>query len=113
MTYVKINNNIYPATINGYMNDTLWDNRKSKAITLEMDYETALNTFIDGLSWFILAENLSFQNGEQIITTEEYDNSDYCVAGPITDNRDGTMTVKMGRFTELEEAYAMLLGGVE
>ena len=42
---------------------------------------------------------------------QEWDNSDYCVAGPITDNRDGTITAKMGKKTasdllaELEAAY--------
>ena len=35
---------------------------------------------------------------------QEWDNSDYCVAGPITDNRDGTITAKMGKKTELELA---------
>ena len=33
---------------------------------------------------------------------EIYDNSEYCMAGPITDNRDGTVYVKMGKPTELE-----------
>ena len=42
---------------------------------------------------------------------QEWDNADYCVAGPITDNRDGTITAKMGKKTdsdilaELEAAY--------
>ena len=116
MIYVKINGNLYPAEIEGKIIDTTWDNRSSKAITLEMDYETASNTFVDGLAWSIVMETPddTEENGEvkETIRTEEYDNADHCVAGSITDNRDGTMTVKMGKLTELEEAYEMMLGGI-
>ena len=41
-------------------------------------------------------------------TAQEQDCSDYCVAGPITDNRDGTLTVKMGQYTQLEKALQEL-----
>ena len=41
-------------------------------------------------------------------TVQEWDNSDYCVAGPITDHRDGTLTVKMGKYTQLEEALRQI-----
>lgn len=39
---------------------------------------------------------------------QEWDNADYCVAGPITDHRDGTLTVKMGKYTQLEEALRQI-----
>ena len=51
MTYIKINENLYPATINGKMHDSEWDERASKSITLEMDYETANKMFVNGLVW--------------------------------------------------------------
>ena len=41
---------------------------------------------------------------------ETYDNSAYSVAGPITDHRDGTVTVKMGKPTAAE-LLAILTGG--
>jgi hypothetical protein len=41
------------------------------------------------------------------IQIEEYDNSEYNIAGEITDHRDGTVTVKMGKFTA-EEILARL-----
>lgn len=117
MTYVKLNGNLYPAEIEGKITDTNWDNRSSKAITLEMDYDTALSIFVDGLAWSIVMKTPDYieENGEvkEVTRTEEYDNADYCVAGSITDNRDGTMTVKMGKLTELEEAYEIMLGGIE
>ena len=122
MTYIKINDTLYPATVNGKMVDRDWDDRESKAITLEMDYEVASILFVDGVKWSIVEQNEILvyeqdENGEPVQTGTEtqetiYDNSDFIIAGDITDHRDGTMTVKMGKLTELEEAYEILLGGV-
>lgn len=118
MTFIKINDTLYPATINGRMKDSDWDNRESKAITLEMDYATASALFVDGMAWAIVHEHeepVYDENGEQTgmeMQEDEYDNSEYCLAGDITDHRDGTVTCKMGKLTELEEAYEMMLGGM-
>ena len=118
MTYIKINEVLYPATVSGRVADKDWDNRESKAITLEMDYATAAETFVDGLAWSIVQreEIPTFdENGEQTGTETrdtEFDNSDYNLAGDITDHRDGTITVKMGKLTDLEEAYEIMLGGM-
>lgn len=117
MTYIKINDTLYPATINGRMKDSDWDNRESKAITLEMDYATASELFADGVAWSIVQEDevpTYDENGEQTGTEmpTEYDNTEYCLAGDITDHRDGTVTCKMGKLTELEEAYELMLGGM-
>ena len=57
MLYIKINKTIYPATISGRVSDNEWDNRESKAITLEMSYEMAVKTFVDGLAWSIIQQN--------------------------------------------------------
>lgn len=113
MTYIKINGNLYPATINGSLKDRLWGDRESKAITLEMDYATALPLFVDGLIWSIVMDIEQMQeDGSVIIVQEEYDNSEYDVAGPITDNRNGTVTVKMGKATA-QELLAVLTGEVQ
>ena len=40
----------------------------------------------------------------------EYDNSEYCVAGAITDNRNGSVSVKMGKPTDAE-ILAIIMGG--
>lgn len=114
MTYIKINETLYPATINGKLEDRDWDKRDSKAITLEMDYATALATFVDDLDWSIVFQGNSYvdrQTGETVIPEPKtYDNSDYCVAGHITDNRNGTVTVKMGKPTDAE-LLAIMMGG--
>ena len=118
MTFVKINETLYSATVSGRITDGEWDNRNSKAITLEMDYATALSLFVDGLTWSIVQQNevpvydeQGEPNGTEIQETE-FDNSEYNLAGDITDHRDGTITVKMGKLTELEEAYELMLGGM-
>jgi hypothetical protein len=117
MIFVKINETLYPAVVNGRVADNNWDNRPSKAITLEMDYETAINLFVDGLVWSIV-ERIDVptydEHGVQIgteIKEFEYDNSDYNLAGDLTNHRDGTITTKMGKLTELEEAYLIMFGG--
>ena len=96
---VKINGAEYPATISGKMMDAEWDGRQSKTIHLQMTHEEAVSLFIDGAQWFIMDED------------NEYDNSEYCVAGDITDHRDGFLSVKMGKATDLEEIIEILYGG--
>lgn len=117
MTYIKINSTLYPANISGSMSDKSWNDRESKSITLIMDYETAIGLFVDGLAWSIImrSEDPVFdENGEQTGTEMQMQEIEDCgefeVAGSITDNRNGTITAKMGKFTA-EEALAIILGG--
>lgn len=118
MIYFKANNTERPATFDGKRRDEKWDYRESKAITLEATYAEAMQLFVDGLNWGIVQRDIvpvydaeGNPTGETTEQVQEWDNSDFCVAGPITDNRDGTITAKMGKRTaddilaELEEAY--------
>lgn len=106
MTQIKINGQIYDAEIFGTRKDLSWNGRDSKSITLSMDYATAIATFLDDVQWSILYQPPEYIDPDTQETVkpdiEEYDNSDYCVAGPVTDNRDGTVTVKMGKPTAEE-----------
>lgn len=110
-TNVVINGTSYAADIQGTKRDGTWGNRESKSITLPMDYATAAATFVDDVPWSILYQPPEYIDPETQETVtppvEEYDNSEYCVAGSITDNRDGTVTVKMGKPT-YEELYTIL-----
>ena len=130
MIYFKTNGTEYPASIAGKIMDRDWGNRKSKAVTLTATYAQAAQIFVDGLAWSIVQRedvpvygtdgNPTGETAEQV---QEWDNSDYCVAGPITDNRDGTCTCKMGKKTEAEllretsadaeQAAKILLGEAE
>lgn len=112
MTYIKISDTLYPATINGKMVDREWDGRESKTITLEMTHADADATFVDGLAWSIIEDTVkeveqTQEDGSVVIVEvpaqEEYDNSDYSVAGDIIDHRNGTLSVKMGKPTQIEQ----------
>ena len=120
--FVKVGDMQYPASITGRLHDSDWDDRQTKAIKLQMTYSDAVVLFVDGVEWSIVQENEEMveiinEDGEikyvpQTIL-EEYDNSEYSLAGDIIDHRDGFVTIKMGKLTELETALELLLGGNE
>ena len=100
-TYIKINSINYPAEIYGHVRDTAWDGRESKVIVLALSIQEALDLFVDGLQWAIVY-------GTQTINQE-----DYVIAGPITDNRDGTVSVRMGKATATEVSNVITGGAVD
>ena len=113
MTYIKINDTLYPAIINGNVKDRAWDDRESKTITLEMTHAEAAALFVDGLAWSILMDvEKEQEDGSTVTVQEEYDNSDYSMAGSITDNRDGTLSVKMGKPTQIETLESQITGTI-
>ena len=113
MTYVKINGTTYPAVINGKHIDREWNDRESKTITLEMPYADAAALFVDGLAWSILMDvEQEQEDGSTITVQEEYDNSEYSMAGSITDSRDGTLAVKMGKPTQIETLESQITGTI-
>lgn len=124
MIYVKVNETLYPATIDGQMQDYTWDNRESKVITMQGTYDEIVGLFGDNTPWsIVMKEEVQQRNDDgslvlneagNPITEEqasEWDNSEFSMSGPITDNRDGTVSIKMGKPTDLEDAMALLLGG--
>lgn len=109
MTKVKIGENSYPASLTGSAKDAKWDDRESITIKLTMNYADAVAIFVDNITWFVVNEITSTNsNGEEGVNTEEWDYSVYCIAGVITDYRDGTLDVKMGKKTDMEIATANL-----
>ena len=107
--YIKVNNTEYPAAVIGVYNDRSWGDRDTKTITLTMTHDEAAQLFVDGLSWSIVQRDIvpvydkdGKPTGETEEQVQEWDNSDYNVAGSITDNRNGTCTCKMGKKTQLE-----------
>ena len=106
MIYVKINDTLFPASISGRMNDHDWGGRSSKTIRLTMSAANAASLFINDVQWSIV-EEIPEAIEEPL---REYDNSEYCVAGDITDHRDGTVSVKMGKATD-RELIEIMTGG--
>lgn len=109
MTYIKVNNKLYPATIDGKTVDYEWDKRQTKAITLTMSYDEVLALLPDNTVWSIVQKGTMLNvEGAEEEYTNEYDNSEYSLSGSIRDNRDGTVTIKMGKPSEIELVLAEL-----
>lgn len=113
--YIKVNNIEYPAAVNGVYNDRTWDNRDTKTITLTMTHAEAAALLPDNTPWSIVQRNMVDKldndgnpTGETEEVVNEYDNSEYSLAGDITDHRDGTVSIKMGKPTETEMLRAQL-----
>ena len=106
-TYIKIEETLYPASISGRLIDHEWNNRSSKTILLTMPVSVAQSIFVDDIQWSIVEDGVDVNEQP---TQFEYDNSEYCLAGIITDYRDGTISVKMGKLTD-SEILEIITGG--
>lgn len=126
MTYIKVNNTLYPATIDGRIADYEWDRRDTKSITLSMTYAEVLALLPDNTPWAIVQKDTVQKIGEggqpmvdtsgNPVTeevTSEFDNSEYSISGVIRDNRDGTVTIKMGKPTEIETVTANAISAID
>ena len=113
MTYIKLNNTEYPAEISGDRADRSWDNRDTKTIRLTMTHDQVAALLPDNTPWSIVQRDMvdvldeqGQPTGETKEVVNEYDNSEYILAGDITDHRDGTVSIKMGKPTETESSKA-------
>lgn len=113
MTYVKIGNELIPAEVSGSTRDPKWNYRHTHDIHCNLSYEEAKATFVDGLEWYLVYQDPSYVNEAGDTVTPEpivYDKTEFDQVMSITENRDGTVTVKMG-VTTAEEALAIIMGG--
>lgn len=113
MTHIKVNNTEYPAEINGNPKDRAWGDRDTKTITLTMTTTEIAALLPDNTPWSIVQretvdklDNDGQPTGETKEVVNEWDNSEYSLSGAITDHRDGTVSIKMGKPTETESAKA-------
>ena len=111
--YIKVNNTEYPAAFSGANNDRAWDGRDTKTITLTMTHDAVAALLPDNTPWSIVQretvdvlDEQGQPTGETKEVVNEYDNSEYSIAGDITDHRDGTVSIKMGKPTESELSEA-------
>lgn len=104
MTYVQIGGRRLAAEITGRVRDEEWGGRESKDVTCRLGFEEARELFTDGAAWSVVC--VLAEGGPE----EVYDNSDFSIAGPMTDNRDGTVTAKMGKYTNEELLMMEVLG---
>ena len=111
--YIKVNHTEYPATITGILKDREWNEREVKNIRLTMTATGAAALLPDNTPWSIVQRDMVPKldaDGQPTGQTEEivneWDNSAYSLSGPITDHRDGTVSIKMGKPTETESVKA-------
>ena len=114
--YIKINNTEYPAEINGNPKDRSWGERDTKTITLTMTHAEAAALLPDNTPWSIVQRDMvdvldeqGNPTGDTKEVVNEYDNSEYSLAGDITDHRNGTVSIKMGKPTETENAVSAVV----
>ena len=126
-TMIKVGGTLYPTvSLRGVKPDAAWDGRHSIAVRLSMSYAAAAALLTDGVAWSVvqrteypaqkLAEDgtpVVGEDGAPVMETvtqdTETDYSAWSLSGDITDHRDGTVTVKMGKPTELETVLAAVL----
>lgn len=113
--YIKVNNTEYPAAVNGVNNDRTWGGRDTKIVTLTMTAAEAAALLPDNTPWSIVQRDIvdkldenDMPTGETVEQVNEWDNSEYCVSGAITDHRNGTVSIKIGKPTEVETLRAQL-----
>lgn len=111
--YIKVNNTEYPAAVSGANNDRMWDGRDTKTIHLAMTHDEAAALLPDNTPWSIVQRDTvpkydsdGQPTGETEEVVNEWDNSAYSLSGAITDHRDGTVSIKMGKPTESELSEA-------
>lgn len=114
--YIKVNNTEYPAEINGNPKDRSWDGRDTKTITLTMTTTEVAALLPNNTPWRIVLretvdklDNDGNPTGETKEVVNEWDNSEYSLSGAITDHRDGTVSIKMGKPTETENAVGAVV----
>lgn len=130
MEYIRVGGTELPAQVRQTAPDRAWNGRSVREITLTADYATMLQLFPtdEQISWELAKEWVLLipredaegnpvydeQNEpviDEVTERKTWDMSEWCVAGAITDNRDGSFTVKMGVRTtaeRLEEAEALI-----
>ena len=114
--FIKVNGQEYPATCIYNYKDRNWDMRETQTVHLTMPYAQAAALLTSGTPWFnvfreerdVLDENGELTGQTEEVVTEE-DMSAYSLAGEITDYRDGTVSIKMGKPTETENAVGAVV----
>lgn len=103
MYYAMINGREIEVRQRKRLVDPNWNGRESCELETRLSHAEAAELFVDDADW-----GLKYKPPEGGEGWEET-MKEFCVAGPITDMRDGRMIVKMGKPTA-EELLAVLMG---
>lgn len=114
--FIKVGGQEYPATLIYNYKDRNWDMRETQTVQLTMPYAQAASLLTTGTPWFnVFRETVDKLDNdgnptgqtEEVVTEE--DMSAYSLAGEIVDHRDGTVSIKMGKPTETENAIGAVV----
>ncbi len=93
---LRINEKEFPLLSARAATETMNNHRRDViSLTIEATYAAAAAAFTEGAS-FTIAD-------DSVTPPEEHVYPDHTMAGPITDHRDGTVTVKMGKSNTAEQ----------
>lgn len=111
--FIKVAGQEYPATCVYNYKDRNWDMRETQTVQLTMTAAEAAALLPSNTPWSIVfretkdkLDNDGNPTGQTEEVVTEEDMSTYSLAGDITDHRDGTVSVKMGKPTESELSEA-------
>lgn len=111
--FIRVGGQEYPATLIYNYKDRNWDMRETQTVHLTMPYAQAAALLPSGTPWSIVfretqdkLDNDGNPTGQTEEVVTEEDMSEYSLAGDITDHRDGTVSIKMGKPTESELSAA-------
>ena len=114
--YLKVNGQEYPAKFISKYQDLNWDKRETQTIYLTMSHDEAAALLPDNTPWSIVQRDMvdvldeqGKPTGETKGVVTEEDMSAYSLAGEITDYRDGSVSIKMGKLTEAENAVSAVV----
>lgn len=114
--FIKVAGQEYPATCIYNYKDRNWDMRESVAVHLTMPYAQAAALLPSSTPWSNVfretvdkLDNDGNSTGQTEEAVTEEDMSAYSLAGEITDYRDGTVSIKMGKPTEAESAVGAVV----
>lgn len=90
---IKINNTTFPLLFSTGAQETMFGHKRDVVtLTIEASYADAVGNFVEGAVFTIVNDD-----------GEEYVHDEYPTPGAITDNRDGTVVVKMGAANTKEQ----------
>lgn len=93
MNKIKVNGKTFPLLASTAQQEELAGHRRDVVtLTIEATYQEAVDNFVEGATFIIVDDS-----------GEEYYHDNYPTPGSITDNRDGTVVVKMGAASTREQ----------
>ena len=94
--YISINSTTFPLLSARAATEQMNNHRRDViSLTIGATYAAAAAAFTEGSSFTVVDDSMT--------PAEEFEYADHTMAGPITDHRDGTVTVKMGKANTAEQ----------